>query len=86
MQELFYKNNKKELLYFIIIHDTVLTMKSKSTKTKTKQLIRKYGRKPLAKLLGIHLSYIYKLENGFVPGWRLYRDIINLDIEDLNDN
>jgi len=58
-------------------------MEQRSVKTKIKQLVKKSNRKTIAKQLGIHLSYIYKLENGFVPGWRLYRDIINLDIEDL---
>jgi len=59
-------------------------MKAQSVKTKIKQLIRKMGsRKAVAKELRVHLSYVYWMENGKVPGKRLYRDICNLDPKDL---
>lgn len=51
-------------------------MKPRKVKTKIKQLVKRYGsRKKAAKILNIELSYIYKLENNAIPGWRLYRDI-----------
>lgn len=54
-------------------------MKAQSVKTKIKQLIKKMGsRKAVAAKLEVHLSYIYWMENGKVPGDRLYRDICNL--------
>jgi hypothetical protein len=51
-------------------------MKTRGVKTKIKQLVKRYGsRKKVAVLLTIDLSYIYKLEKGVAPGWRLYNDI-----------
>jgi len=51
-------------------------MKPRTVKTKIKQLVKRYGgRKQVAKILNIELSYVYKLEKVAVPGWRLYRDI-----------
>lgn len=51
-------------------------MKPRTVKTKIKQLISRYGgRKKVAEILNIELSYIYKLEKNVIPGWRLYRDI-----------
>ena len=54
--------------------------KPKGVKTKINKLIRMVGsKKELAKRLNIHLTYIYKMEAGKVPGKRLYRDIIKLE-------
>lgn len=54
-------------------------MKAQTVKTKIKQLIRRMGtRKAVAKALKVHLSYVYWMENGKVPGDRLYRDICTL--------
>ncbi len=53
-------------------------MKARSCKVKINQLVREYGKKELANKLGLHLSYIYKMQHGMIPGKRLYRDIIQL--------
>lgn len=59
--------------------------KPRSVKAKIAKLIRVVGdKKELAKTLNIHLTYIYKMESGMVPGKRLYRDILKLE-ENLND-
>ena len=51
-------------------------MKPRTVKTKIKQLIKKYGsRKQVAQELNIALSYVYRLEKGMIPGWRLYKDV-----------
>jgi hypothetical protein len=54
--------------------------KSQPVKTKITRLLKRYGGnyKALAKDLGCHWSYPYKLKNGMVPGKRLYRDICEL--------
>lgn len=61
-------------------------MKTRSVKTKLKQLINWYGnRKKVAEALNIELSYVYKLEKGIArPGWRLYRDICDIKKVNLN--
>lgn len=48
----------------------------RTVKTKIAKLIKVFGkRKFVAERLGIHVTYIYKLERGKIPGKRLYRDI-----------
>lgn len=52
---------------------------SRTVKTKLAKLIQHYAkRKHVAERLGIHVTYIYKMERGFVPGKRLYRDICEI--------
>lgn len=58
----------------------IRTMKTpRSVKTKINKLIQVYGtHKAVANALFIHWTYIYKMQNGMIPGKRLYRDICNL--------
>lgn len=51
----------------------------RSVKTKLVKLIQRFGRrKVLADALEIHVTYIYKMERGVIPGKRLYIDICKL--------
>jgi len=54
-------------------------MKAQTCKTKIIQLVKALGsRINLAEYLGITERYVYMLEKGRKPGWRLYRDICDL--------
>jgi len=54
-------------------------MKSQKCKKEIKQLIKALGsRINVAQKLGITERYVYMLEKGRKPGWRLYRDICDL--------
>jgi hypothetical protein len=55
-------------------------MKTKrSVKTKIAKLIQRFGsRKALADALEIHVTYIYKMEAGKMPGKWLYRNICKI--------
>lgn len=53
--------------------------KLRKVKTKIAKLIQRFSRrKALADALGIHVTYIYKMERGAIPGKRLYIDICKL--------
>ena len=54
-------------------------MKQRSVKTKIIQMVKEFGgRNQLARKLIVTERYIQYLENGRIPGKRLYRDICNL--------
>ena len=58
-------------------------MRQRTVKTKIKQLVMVLGGvNKVARKLMITPSYVYRLEKGALPGYRLYRDICNL-IKDL---
>ena len=51
-------------------------MKPRTVKNKINQMVIWYGgRRGVAEALGIELSYVYKLEKGYVPGLHLYMAI-----------
>ena len=54
-------------------------MKTKSVKLKIQKLVKTLGsKKKVAQKLNIAVSYVYKLEQGYRPGGRLYTDICKL--------
>ena len=62
-------------------------MKPRKVKTKILKLVQIFGsRGKLAKKLNISERYIYLLQNGEVPGWRLYKDICELYESENNNN
>lgn len=66
-------------------------MKAKSVNKKIKGMVHLMGggdkgRDALAKMLYITRRYVYYLENGRVPGYRLYRDVCNLSDQLLPPN
>jgi len=62
-----------------IVHGIVYGMRAQTCKTKIIQLVKVMGsRINVAEKLGVTERYIYYLEKGRKPGWRLYRDICNI--------
>jgi len=62
----------------------IIAMNPRTVKIKILQLVKVYGsRIKVAQKLHISERYVYYLQKGKTPGWRLYRDICELYSDSL---